>query len=85
MAKRTQEDEKDFEAWLLSFEKQAGIPVIVSLLIEKDQIKFISCVNKIHFNIDGEADDSSPELVFQDIKENKQQPITSMSVLNYIG
>lgn len=89
MAKRNKKNQKvDLKEWLLGFEKQIGKPVIVSLLIEKGEYEFISCVRKKVYL--GEEDDDvpepgddSPSVDFKKVRKNTQSCFTEWQT--YIG
>ena len=58
--KGTSKARKDFEAWLVGFEKQAGQPVIVGLLVESGKISFYSVHNLARFfDRDGDGDEDN--------------------------
>lgn len=46
MVFRNKEDPKSIKEWLLSIEKSIGQPVVVSLLIRRGQITFLSCMEQ---------------------------------------
>jgi len=70
---------KNYEAWLLSFERLAGKPVVVSLLVDKGRIEFVTCLDRKRYLdlIDDEGDDPSVELVALKHKD--------LNLKNYIG
>lgn len=83
MAERNQETKTDFETWLLNFEKQAGRPVVVSLMIENGHVDFMSCVNKKQFSMEWSPDDDSPDFDLKKINKDSIQACIDRQ--DYIG
>jgi len=46
---------------LAEFERQARTPVVVSLLVERGGVSFVSCVSKKHFDVDSDGDEGRSE------------------------
>lgn len=61
MGAKPKKDKQDFEEWLLNFEKQAGRPVVVSLLIEDEDISFVACFRKKVYEEMSDDDEPEPE------------------------
>lgn len=73
MGKRTKEHKKDYEKWLLMFEELVGKPVVVSLLIEKQKIGFLTCWNKSLYERLSENDDEGDESPEIDLEKAKKE------------
>lgn len=86
MAKRVKEDKTDIETWLLSFEKLAGRPVVVSLLIEDGDIDFVSAIRKKTYMLDDNIEDPEnepPTINFNQAKKDNTD--TYLKSRDYIG
>lgn len=85
LTKRNEKVEKDFKAWLLSFEKLAERPVVVSLLIEESKVTFVSSINKKTYLSEEdttEPDCDSPDV---DFKKIRKEPKLNAEFPRYIG
>jgi len=86
MGQRNEKDQKDDTLeWLLNFERLSGQAVVVSLLIENDNVEFLSCINKKrHSAFDTEEPDDSPPSI--DLEEaRKKAQATALDMQDYIG
>jgi len=89
MGIKSKKDKQDFEAWLLNFERQAGRPVVVSLLIEDKDISFVACFRKkVYEEMNQESDDEPeeyeyPKIKLKDLKINARP--NKINVFDYIG
>ena len=84
MDKKPKKDKKDFEAWLLGFEKQINKPCVVSLLIEEGGIEFLACWDKKRYlDLDNEPDEGEPSIDFE--KAKKEVKSLHLDYKTYIG
>lgn len=49
MGKRPKKVQDLVKEWLLRFEENAGVPVVISLIVSDQEIRFLSCVNKAQY------------------------------------
>lgn len=83
MDKTAKKHKKDFEKWLLMFEKLTGGPCVVSLLIQKQEVNFILCINKNkYFDIDA-PEEASSEVDLDELKSDIKG--FHLGFKNYIG
>lgn len=83
MEKENRQDKEDIESWLLGFEKLAGRPVVISLLVEDGNIDFVSVVRKkLYLSDESEDPDETPSIDFEKAKETKT---TFLEMPDYIG
>ena len=87
MGAKSKKDKQDFETWLLNFERQAGRPVVVSLLIEEEEISFVACFRKKVY--EEMQDDDEPEeysrINLKDLKPKINARLNKINVSDYIG
>lgn len=84
MAKENKKNQQDFKAWLLKFEKQIGRGVVVSLLIDKGKIDFLSCVDSKRYLQDLSGDEEEyPSINLKDKIENLNT--MDLDYKDYIG
>lgn len=72
MSGKEKENQEDLREWLLSFERLVGKPVVVTLLIEKKKIDFITCWNKKIYKELSDTDeegDSNPNINLEKTKK----------------
>ncbi|MBN1385381.1 hypothetical protein JW968_00195 [Candidatus Woesearchaeota archaeon] len=69
MEKARESDAKDYEAWLLGFEKQMERPCVVSLLIEHGKVQVVACFDKKRYldQPEHDSDDGEPEIDYKKI------------------
>lgn len=70
MAKIRKKTQEALEEWLLGFERHVGRGVVVSLLVEKGKVGFVSCVDRRRYLSD-ETDVDSEEGISLHNKKNK--------------
>lgn len=70
-------------AWILGFEKQAGKPVIVSLLVEDGCVHFEHCTNKERIYADGDCDCDGPSE--GEVKDIRKPSFNGLSGRDYLG
>lgn len=87
MAKTTKKDKEDLKEWLLDFEKKIGKGIVVSLLIEDGNVRFVSCVDKKRYlgkEDDFESDeDEEPKIDFERRKKDVRTHLLKHK--DYIG
>lgn len=83
MVKGKKKATKDYEAWLLNFERAAGRPVVVILAIQQGEVEFISCNNKERY-LD-EPDDDEPDTPDKPLEVERKNIRSSLETNFYIG
>ena len=86
MGAKPENNKQDFKTWLLNFERQAGIPVVISLLVEDQNISFVACFRKKVYE-EMQADDEPEEysrVNLKDLRTIKARP-NKINVSDYIG
>ena len=88
MERTKQKIEEDIKEWILSFERLARKPVVVSLLIQDGNIEFVNCSdrNRVLDVDDDEADDEadSPRQSLNELAEERTRS-ARLSFKDYIG
>lgn len=79
MQAKRKKTEQNLEAWLLSLERQMGMPVVVSFVVQDSRVEFLACVNKGQYmNSETEGDEGSgkplPKTKVQGVQESKVRP-----------
>lgn len=72
--------------WLKGFEILAGRPIVLSLVIEAGEIKFVSCIAKDYHSLGEEEDeggDDMPDLNLEKVKNHVKAHELPMT--DYIG
>lgn len=77
-----EETEETVKDWLLSFEKLAGKPVIVSVLIKDQSIEFVTCTSKKW--VDGDDAGEESRSVKLPISEGLTSVRSEMDFTSYI-
>lgn len=82
MAERNETIEKDIKGWLLGFEKHIGVPVVISLTIENQSIKFLSCYDRKELlnELDKDPDEEEPG---KDIKQKQKELQVRLSKIDF--
>lgn len=86
MEERDAKDRPDIETWLLGFEKMAGRAVVVSLLIENQDIEFLSAVRSRGYALDENTEDPGDDAPTIDFEKAKlYSDMSKMNFKDYIG
>ena len=89
VSQRDKDRALDWVKWLLEFENRTGRSVFLTLLIENQQIEFVSCVNK-NFQPVRKLEPDEPEDFEDDEVDNpnlnkKVKGLTPSKELSYFG
>lgn len=85
MGKARKETKEALEDWLLEFEEHIGRGVVVSLLVEKGKVSFVSCVDrKRYLSSEEEEDDDESGICLRGKKSIKKLVATKLAQ-HYIG
>lgn len=72
MVQRNKKDKKNIEEWLLGFENLVDNPVVISVLVEEGNIKFLSCLDKKRY-LDHDSEGGEDEEIGLEFKDHKKK------------
>jgi len=84
MGKGNKKDTENLEEWILSFERLARKPVVVSLLVQEGNIEFINCTDKNRFLDYDDEEESNEHISLKDL-ENQSIINSKLNIKDYIG
>ncbi len=85
MAGKKVKQKRNIERWLLGFERLAGQPVVLSILVEQGKCEFLSCITKHSYDEIEEADSEEPKISLQKLNLKGLQQASQDIVKKYIG